>query len=356
MSRRTDDMIYLDNAATTYPKPMQVRKAAELFAAAGPESVIFTSGCTAAINQVVFGKLKPGDHAVISDLEHNSVVRPLHALSGKDISFTVAETFPEDDDRTVRSFESAMRENTKIVICTGASNVWGIRLPVKKIGEMVHRHGAEFCVDGAQAAGVVPLSLKSDGIDYLCLPGHKGLYGVTGTGMLISDKADSLIPLIYGGTGSNSRDPEQPESGPERFESGTVNVPGIIALGAGLDFVRNMGIDNLRRDELRKAADIYDFLKAAPQINLYTGRPRDPYYVPVVSFDVGKKGELTDRMAEYLAHQNISVRSGLHCAPSAHKKMGTENGAIRVAVSCFTTDRDIVGFKKAASGFIRGYH
>lgn len=241
-------MIYLDNAATTYPKPVSVRNAvgdalvrfganpgraghamsmacaeeifrcreaaARLFHAPGPECVAFTLNCTHAVNYVVKGLLRPGDHVVTSCMEHNAVARPLFALSRGGVEVTEAEVFPGDADATARSFEKAMRENTKLVICTHASNVWGIRLPVERIAELAHRRGIRMAVDCAQSAGVLPVDMAA-GIDFLCVAGHKGLYGPMGTGMLITADGARLASLIEGGTGTSSALPEQPLTMPD---------------------------------------------------------------------------------------------------------------------------------------------
>ena len=364
-------MIYLDNSATSFPKPMAVRNAVRLaleryganpgrgghkmaaetnlavyrvreklaeFFGSSPENVIFFGSCTAAINQVLFGKLKRGDHVVISDLEHNAVLRPLEALKDRGVEYSVAETFPEDNDRTLMSFRSSLKSNTKLIVATAASNVWGIRLPIERLAALAHVYEAEICVDAAQAAGSTVIDLTSSHIDYLCFPAHKGLYGPMGLGVLITDKGSALEPLIYGGTGVDSRNPKQPENSPERFESGTLNVPAIMGLGAGVDFVSSMGVDNIRRKELRLLESLRSAIKKLPYIETYTGPLRDPYYVPVLSFTAGER---TGELGAHLMKNGIALREGLHCAPLAHRKMGTENGAIRLSPSVFTTASDM---------------
>lgn len=364
-------MIYLDNSATTYPKPMAVRNAMKSaleryganpgrgghkmardtneavfrvreklakFFGSSPENVIFFGGCTAAINQVLFGKLKRGDHVVLSDLEHNAVIRPLEALKERGVEYTVAETFPEDNDKTLLSFRSCMKSNTKLIVTTAASNVWGIRLPVERLAALAHVYDAEICVDAAQAAGLIPIDLSSSHIDYLCFPAHKALYGPMGLGVLITDKGSSLEPLIFGGTGVDSWNPHQPENSPERFESGTLNVPAIIALGAGVDFVSSMGVDNIRRKELKLLESLRSAISKLPHIKTYTGPLKDPFYVPVLSFTAGERSA---ELGNFLMKNGIALREGLHCAPLAHRKMATEKGAIRLSPSAFTTTSDI---------------
>ena len=363
-------MIYLDNSATTYPKPPQVREAmqralreyganpgrsgyemsmktseavfacresaAELFGAAGPECVVFQPSCTQALNLVLKGYLKPGDHVVVSDLEHNAVMRPLTELKNRGVTYTAAKVTPGDSDATMDAFRQAMRENTKLVVCTQASNVFGIRVPVERIAALCHQYGAKICVDCAQSAGIIPIDMGDSGIDFLCCAGHKGLYGPMGTGLLIlRDPQDTLGTLVEGGTGTQSRSLIQPDDPPERFESGTLNVPGILALRAGIEFVKRKSPEVIWQEEMGKTALLYDRLSRIPGVKLYTERPGLPWYVPVLSFQV--EGMPSEEVGERLAKSGIAVRCGLHCAPLAHEKMGTlETGTVRVSPSVFT--------------------
>ncbi|WP_369298447.1 aminotransferase class V-fold PLP-dependent enzyme [uncultured Neglectibacter sp.] len=368
-------MIYLDNSATTYPKPPQVREAllravrdfganpgrsgyemsmrttravyecrrcaAELFGAAGPECVVFQPSCTQALNLVLKGSLKSGDHVVVSDLEHNAVMRPLVELKNRGVTYTVAKVTPADSDATTDAFRQAMNANTKLVVCTQASNVFGIRVPVERIAALCHQYGAKICVDCAQSAGILPISLADSGIDYLCCAGHKGLYGPMGTGMLIfRDPQDKLGTLIEGGTGTQSRSMLQPDDPPERYESGTLNVPGILALRAGMEFVKKKRPEVIWQEEMRKTALLYDRLSKIPGVKLYTEMPRQPWYVPVLSFTV--EGMPSEAVGEQLAKAGVAVRCGLHCAPLAHEKMGTlETGTVRVSPSVFTRKEEM---------------
>ena len=263
-------MIYFDNGATTFPKPRAVvnavdrtmryyganpgrsghnmslkaseimydcrKNAAKLFNADSPEKIIFASNCTAALNYVIKGILKEGDHAVISSLEHNAVLRPLENLKDNGVEYSIADYSP-DDEETINNFRNAITPNTKLVICTHASNVFGVRLPVERIAALCRIHGVLFCVDAAQTAGVVPISLKDSCIDYLCTAGHKGLYGSMGTGILAINSETLPESLIQGGTGSFSSDRKQPAILPDRYESGTPNLPGIAGLNEGIKFV-----------------------------------------------------------------------------------------------------------------------
>lgn len=376
-------MIYLDNSATTYPKPMLVKNRimqsfsnfganpgrsgysmsiktgeeifacrndiSDFFHADGPECVVFQPSCTQAINTVLKGMLVDGDHVVISDLEHNAVIRPLKKLVKSGISYTVAVTYPGDNDRTVASFRKAITPLTKLVVCTHASNVFGIRLPIARIAALAHFYGAKICVDCAQTAGIVPIDIADEKIDYLCAAGHKGLYGPMGTGILLLRSGDSVETLIEGGTGTQSREMNQPQEPPERYESGTQNISGISGLRAGVRFVNSQGIENIHVKEMRLIQYLYDRLKEIGGVLLYTERPDLRHYVPVLSFNL--RGVHSEMVGEYLASRNIAVRCGFHCAPAAHDKMGTTEGTVRVSPSIFTNKNEI----DILLGQIRGF-
>ncbi len=374
-------MIYLDNGATTYPKPPQVRKrmsealqnlganpgraghamamqtaeavfhtresAAALFHAAGPENVVFTLNCTQAINLVLKGLLHPGDHVVLSCLEHNAVLRPVWSLTKQGVSYTVAKVFPGDDDRTLESFASCIKPNTRLIACTHASNVWGIRLPAQRLAALAHEHGAAFLLDAAQSAGTVPIDMSKMQMDYLCCAGHKGLYGPMGTGMLIFAPGAELQldTIIEGGTGSASASPEQPVILPDRFESGTGNTPGEIALGAGIDFIRSMGEKKIFLHEMNLIRRLYRRLEQNPNIILYTPEPDDEHYVPVLSFNV--EGFSSEETATRLDKAGFALRAGLHCAPLAHDWAQTmQTGAVRCVPSVFTRPEEVDALAK----------
>ena len=198
-------------------------------------------------------------------------------------------------------------------------------------------------MDAAQSGGVIPIHAERDGIDYLCCAGHKGLYGPMGTGMLITKNGEKLESLIQGGTGTRALELDQPREMPEYLESGTQNVPGILALGAGMDFVRTNGEYMLREREMRHIRRVYEAFKNMPHVVLYTAMPDTMYFVPVLGFNV--RGMQSEEVGEVLAKRNIAVRCGFHCAPPVHRKMGTDGetpgGAVRVSPGAFTTDRDI---------------
>lgn len=374
-------MIYLDNAATTFPKPQSVIrevnaaltryganpgrsghnmamkagsviydcrvKLSELFNAGNEENVVFTLNCTHALNTVLKGMLKPGDHVVISDLEHNSITRPLKALEKLGVTYTQATVYENDNDKTVRSFREAINGDTRLIACTHASNVWGFRLPIERLAALAHEYGVEILVDAAQSAGVVPIDFADAGIDYLCMPGHKGLYGPTGTGVMIAKNPDRLTPLMHGGTGSSSISNEHPDFMPDKFECGTANVIGIAGLLRGVEFVTARGCDRIFSHEMKLIRILYEGLSKNKKVKLYTQYPNDKCYVPLLSFNVKDKDSET--VARHLNKNfGIAVRAGLHCAPSAHMKMGTQDaGAVRVSPSVFTSEYEMQRFLNA---------
>lgn len=367
-------MIYFDNGATTYPKPQSVVNAvnyamkncanpgrsghslsvrsseiiydcrqnlARLFDTDKPENIIFTNNCTTALNTVINGILKPGDHVIISSLEHNAVLRPVAAL---DVDYSIAEVVEGDDDKTIDNFRNLINAKTKMIICTHASNVFGVRLPIERIGALCRIYGVLFCVDAAQTAGVLPISLSTTDIDYLCTAGHKGLYGPMGTGVLVINSETIPGCLTRGGTGSFSADTAQPETLPDKFESGTPNVSGIAGLNEGVKFVMRKGVDNIERYESALAQRLFTGLRKNDKVILYNDPPKNNKFPPVVSFNI--KGMDCEEVSELLSRRfNIAVRSGLHCAPLAHKSYGTlESGTVRAVVSVFNNRAQIEYF------------
>lgn len=367
-------MIYFDNAATTGKKPQSVinavdyalknlsanpgrsghmlsvrasetvyntRKAvAEYFNCEKTEGVIFTLNCTQAINTVLKGVLSSSDHIVITDMEHNAVMRPL--IKSK-IGYTAASVSLYSDDITLQNIKNAIRPDTKMIFVTSASNVFGRKMPLNEIGKIAKENGLLFGVDAAQGAGVMPVNMEEYNIDYLCIASHKGLYAPMGTGILIA-RNDIKNTIIEGGTGTNSLSVNQPDEIPEKFESGTVNLPGIAGIGAGIDFVKNRH-KNIIRNEYLLLFDLYDFLSKCEGVILYTPYPSEELYVPVLSFNI--EGLASGRVAGLLSENNIAVRSGLHCAPCAHRKIGTlENGTVRVAPAYFNTKAELDYLKR----------
>lgn len=378
-------MIYLDNGATTFPKPQTVRRAmndavavyganpgrsghkmslrageeiykcrsraAEFFGAENPENIVFTLNCTHAVNIVLKGLLKNGDHVVVSDMEHNAAMRPLTALADRGISYTVVRINENNANETLSAFREALRDNTKLVVCNHVSNVWGIRLPIERITAMCHQYGIQVLIDASQSAGVIPMNISRSEYDYVCLPGHKGLYAPMGVGMLITSRGEELDTFIEGGTGSSSSVLEQPRSMPDRFESGTQNLPAIAGLRAGIDFVDKITPEKIHAHEITLLKALYDRLRENKSVILYTSEPNIKTSGGVLSFNI--KDTDSETAAEYLSSRySIAVRAGLHCAPLAHKHFGTENdGAIRVSLSYFNTMRDINMFVQAINSY-----
>ncbi len=379
-------MIYLDNAATTNPKPeivirevnqalrrysanpgrgghtpsvaaakavYETRTAVkEFFHVDTEEKVIFTPGCTYALNTVIKGVLKKGDHVVISSFEHNSVLRPLYRLKQRGfIDYSVADVAVGDDEKTLESFRRAINARTRLIICTHASNVFGIRLPVERICALAHQYGILFCLDAAQSAGILDIDVSSNGYDYVCCAGHKGLYGPTGIGLLICQSENLPEPLTEGGTGSQSDEGAMPDFCPDRYESGTLNLPGIRGLLGGIRFIRHYGTESAAKHEMRLMQKLYHSLEKLDNIRLYTQPPSLEYSVPVLSFNI--KGSDSEAVSDYLNRRyGIATRAGLHCAPLAHRTMGTiDSGTVRIAPSVFTKENDIQYLIRALKNF-----
>ncbi len=368
-------MIYLDNSATSFPKPKAVSIAVnnalrfycanpgrsghkmsllaakkifecresvcELFNVDDVSKIVFTSGCTHSLNTVIKGVLKSGDHCVVSCLEHNSVIRPLEKLKSIGVTYSVATVYPDDNDKTLDSFRKCFNTKTKLVVCTHASNVFGTRLPVERLCALAHSYGILFCLDAAQSAGVLDIDVQNVGYDFVCCAGHKGLYGPMGIGLMIINTNELIDTLIEGGTGSNSQDFKQPDFLPDRYESGTLNIPGICGLQKGVEFVNNIGVNNIAEKEFRHIKRLYNSLVRYNKVVLYSKVDSLLSTAPVLSFSVS--GFNSEQVASYLDKRySIALRAGLHCAPMAHKFMNTtDNGTVRVSPSYFTTDKDI---------------
>ena len=368
-------MIYFDNAATSGTKPQSVidsvalalknysanpgrsghkesvraaeavynvrEKIANFFNSSGPQNVIFTLNCTHSINCVLKGVLNKGDHIIVSSLEHNAVIRPLTKLK---CNYTVAAVSNTNDDITVENFKKCIKPNTKLIFCTGASNVTGKILPIEKIGKLCREKGILFGVDAAQTAGILEIDIKKMNIDFLCIAPHKGLYAPMGIGVLICERH---IPntIIEGGTGTNSLQAFQPLELPERLESGTLNLPAVIGIGAGIDFIKKTTVSRLYEHEMVLIQSIYNGLSKNKNILLYTPYPEDYSFVPVLSFNFKEKN--SEEIAAYLNENDIAVRAGYHCAPSAHKQLDTlESGTVRVAVSGLNNKNEVLKFLK----------
>lgn len=359
-------MIYLDSAATSFQKPKAVERAmlralhscasvgrgghraameaaqqvfrcrelaAELFDAQA-EQVIFTFNATHGLNIAISTLVRPGDRVVISGFEHNAVTRPLHALGAK---VTIAGKKLFDPRDTLRDFEDALKERPAAVICTHVSNVFGYILPIEQIAELCRQHNVPLIVDASQGAGVLPLSLRRSGAAFIAMPGHKGLYGPQGTGILLC--ADGAEPLLQGGTGSNSLEQEMPKFLPDRLEAGTHNVCGIAGLEAGLRFVKEKTPRAILRKEQGLLNTLLGFLRKQENLELFSGRPQ----AGVLSFCV--KGLDCEETAQCLSQWGVAVRAGLHCAPLAHESAGTlDRGTVRVSLSAWNTEREMERF------------
>ena len=367
-------MIYLDHASTSFHKPDCVFTAvmeamhqagnsgrgssgeameasrlifdtrcriAEMFEADGPECVAFTSNATEALNTALFGVLHPGDgpvHAIATEMDHNSVLRPLYALEKKGLELTV---LPADRKGRISltDMEAAIRPETKVIVCTHASNLTGNRNDIHAIGEIAKKHDILFIADAAQTAGVFPISMKKDQIDILCFSGHKGLMGPQGTGVICVRPGVKVEPLKVGGSGILTFQKEHPSDMPEALEAGTLNSHGIAGLRAALGWIQENGIDRIRQREQELMMRFYDQVKTISGVTVY-GDFSQKDRSPVVTLNIRDMGssELSMILEE---DYGISTRSGGHCAPLMHRALGTEKtGAVRFSFSCFNTEEE----------------
>lgn len=311
-------------------KAYAVRKSAAAFFGAETENAAFTPNCTYALNMAIKGLMQFGGHIIISGWEHNSVSRPVYALTKRSgVKCSVCEIRCDDVQRTVEGIEKLIRRDTLCVCCTAASNVTGRILPYREIADLCRRHSIAFVCDCAQAAGVLPLSVK-DGISFICTSGQKGLYGPTGTGLLISSGEYALSTIIEGGTGATSGELTQTPYMPEKLESGTLNTAGLIGLGAGLDFVKSRGTDAIRRHE-QALCDRFEQGLRSMGVQLYDeGMPR----VPIVAFNIN--GRTSEETAALLSKNGFALRGGMQCAALAHESLGTgKRGVVRFSPSAF---------------------
>ncbi|MBQ3532035.1 MAG: aminotransferase class V-fold PLP-dependent enzyme [Oscillospiraceae bacterium] len=382
-------MLYFDNAATSYPKPVTVKKAveesfysfganpgrsghkmgietsrkvfdcrkkaADLFGLSECENLVFTKNCTEALNIVLMSIGAEGGHFIISDLEHNSVLRPLFELEKRGITnFSIAEVFENEPEKTVESFRKLIKNDTKMIVATGSSNVFGIKLPVAELAKLCREYGILFLVDMAQTAGTMKMDMEKTGVDFVCAPGHKGLLGPMGTGILAARKPELLKPHLFGGTGTYSLFPEQPEGLPEMLESGTLNVPGICGLYAGICRVSEEGEKNIGKREAEMAKLLYSELFSMKEIKLFTSFPEEATHSPVISFVIGDlSGEETSAL---LSEKGVAARGGFHCAALAHRKMGTENrGTCRLSIGYMNTPEQVLKLIGIIHGLSKKY-
>lgn len=368
-------MVYLDNAATSYPKPREVAEElkrclreyggnpgrashqlamraaekifecrqviADMMGSQHPENVIFTLNATMAINTAVKGLLREGDHVLISDLEHNAVWRPICRLAreGK-ITYSVFPSYalsPERSaERICRGIEARILPNTRMLICTHASNICSARMPIERIGALCRRRGILFVVDAAQSAGHEPINVEKMCIDALCAPGHKGLFGAQGSGFLLLGEGIYADTLTEGGSGVNSLDEAMPEEAPERYESGTLPTPAIASLCAGVRFIEQVGLAEIAEREGKLGALLADRLTALRNLTLHAPHEKGS----VVLFSSERIP--SDHLGRELDRRGICVRSGFHCAALAHRTLSTPaHGAVRASLGYFNTKSDV---------------
>lgn len=365
-------MIYMDNAATTMHKPQEVVDAvvsamssmgnagrgaseaalsasriiydtreglAKLFGAENARQIAFTSNSTESLNIAIKGILDPGDHVITTVLEHNSVLRPLYEMEKKGTELSVIGC-NEKGMPDIAAMEAAIKENTKMIICTNGSNLTGNYVDVAVIGKMAHKHGLIFVVDESQTAGVFPIDVQKMDIDILCFTGHKGLLGPQGTGGIYVKEGIQIRPLKTGGSGIQTYSKEHPVQMPTALEAGTLNGHGIAGLHAALGYLEKTGIDNIRKKEENLMWRFYNGVKDVPGVKIY-GDYSQKERCAIVTLNIGDydSSEVSD---ELLMEYDISTRSGGHCAPLMHEALGTvEQGAVRFSFSHYNTEEEV---------------
>lgn len=369
-------MIYFDAGATTLQKPEAVRRAmyqavhtlsspgrgsypatrraeetdlrcrmaaAELFHVDDPAHVVFTSCATHGLNIAIRTLVKPGSRVVISGYEHNAVTRPLHAIPNVEIAVADGPLF--DPAAMLAQFRQALAQPADAVICTHVSNVFGYVLPVSDIAALCREKGVPFVLDASQSAGMLPVDMEALGASFIAMPGHKGLYGPQGTGLLLCGCEPA--PLLRGGTGSQSLLQEMPAELPDRLEAGTHNMPGIAGLLEGLRFVQRQGVARIADYEGELGRYAAQRLADIPGVEVFSG----PEQTGVVSFHVS--GWDCEELGEALASRGIALRAGLHCAPLAHRTAGTlETGTVRFSPSVFNRRQEVDTLTREVSGIV----
>ncbi len=373
--------LYLDNAATSHPKPEAVYRAvdaalrnggsagrgshqqgikadreifatrellAQFFGLSSSERFVFTANATQALNLALFGLLNTGDRVVTTSMEHNAVSRPLRVLQDQGVQVVKVAADAHTGVVTTADIQSAcLAAATRLLVINHASNVFGSLQPLDGLGCWCRQQGIILLVDGSQTAGLLPINLDALAIDLFAAPGHKGLLGPQGTGFLYIHEGITLRPLIYGGTGANSHSSLQPEMLPERFESGTFNIPGLAGLGAALRFLLETGVEQIHAREMQLVRRLINGLAQIDSVQLY-GPPAGQTRGSAVSFTIK---DIDPSAAGYLLDQRgIAVRTGLHCSPDSHRSCGTfPGGTIRVSPGFFTTDAQIDFFIEQVS-------
>ncbi len=361
--------VYFDNAATTFPKPESVYKYADMYVrnhcgnpgrgshklaleaseelyktrealailfSAEPENIAFTMNTTYALNIAIKGAVGYGEHVLISNMEHNSVLRPVDAVCRERNSRYSVFDVSGDDTETLESIRRLTRKNTKTLVCTHVSNIIPKILPISLIGDFCRANGITFIVDGAQSAGIYDIDIKKDNIDILCVPGHKGLYGFQGAAAIVLGNSDkSYRTLMEGGSGTDSVPLTMPEYYPDHFEAGTLPSPAIAAFGEGVRWVISNGTDAIRKHEEELCETMLEGLSSIKNVVLYSTA-----LGTTVLFNID--GNSPAEISEICSKENICVRSGLHCAPLAHKTIGSfPSGGVRVGFSAFNTVADV---------------
>ena len=365
-------MIYMDNAATTMRKPQEVVDAvmnamcsmgnagrgahaaslsasrviynareslARFFGAENPKQIVFTNNSTESLNIAIKGLFESGDHAVTTMLEHNSVLRPLYEMEEKGVEVTIVKS-DKKGNISYEELETSVKENTKAIVITNASNLTGNYVDVKRVGEIAKKKGVLLIVDASQTAGVYPINVKEMNIDILCFTGHKSLLGPQGTGGLYVREGLQLKPLKCGGSGVQTYLKKHPDDMPTALEAGTLNGHGIAGLGAAIEYLEKEGIDNIRAKELQHMWHFYNGVKDIPGVKIY-GDFDTEVRCPVVTLNIGDydSSEVSD---ELLMTYGISTRPGAHCAPLMHEALGTVGqGAVRFSFSHYNTEEEV---------------
>ena len=369
-------MIYFDNAATTYHKPEEViesvvyglknmgntgrgvneiaistariiydarEKLSDFFNIGNSQRISFTSNATEALNTAIKGAFTENDHIITTEVEHNSVLRPLYELreKGLEITFLKKEEVFKFDRKNIKKY---MRENTRAIVCTHASNLTGDILDIENIGKFCNENNILFILDASQSAGIIPIDVKKYCIDILCFTGHKALMGPQGTGGIYVREGLEIAPLKVGGSGMETYNERHPKNMPERLEAGTLNGHGIIGLRAGIEYINRIGIENIHKKEIELMWKFYEGVKDIRNIKIYGNfleNGEKMNRTPIVTLNIGDadSGELSDILnSEY----NIVTRAGGHCAPLMHKSLGTEEqGAVRFSFSYFNTEEEV---------------
>jgi cysteine desulfurase/selenocysteine lyase len=367
--------VYFDNAATSWPKPEETYTAMDrysrmtggspgrsghrlsieagrvimntretlcrLFGIDDPFQLVFTKNATEALNLAIGGFLSPGDHVITSSMEHNSVMRPLRLLESRGVELSVVRCSSQGELDS-QELVSAVKKTTKAIFLTHASNVTGTIIPVKEVGEIAREHGLLFCVDAAQTAGALPIDVSGMNSDLLAFTGHKSLFGPQGTGGLYIRKGleERIQPLMAGGTGSRSEFESQPDFMPDKYESGTLNTVGLAGLGAGAEYIFERSVDNIRARETMLTQHFLDGLKSIGGIHIY-GPGDASRKISVVSFNLDG---MTPSEASFTLDEQYGImsRPGIHCAPAAHRTIGTfPGGTVRFSFGYFNTEEEI---------------